>query len=115
MRAFVVVGESDDDAKSLREALHLAGCQLVPSLDSAPDLVVMRADSYRRLQEALAEANRRLEERKLVERAKGLLMKTRGLDEDAAYTLLRKLAMNRKLRLGELAQQLIDAAAILDT
>ena len=46
---------------------------------------------------------------KLVERAKGMLMKTRGLDEAGAYALLRKTAMDRKLKLVEVAQLVIDA------
>jgi response regulator NasT len=49
----------------------------------------------------------------LVERAKGLLMRSRGLSEDDAYHALRKLAMSRKRRLGDVAQQLIDSAELL--
>ena len=43
------------------------------------------------------------------ESAKGLLMKSHGLDEEAAYSLLRRTAMDRKLKLAEVAQLLIDA------
>jgi len=49
----------------------------------------------------------------VVERAKGLLMKSRGLDEEAAYLALRKMAMDRKLKLVEVAQRVIDAADLL--
>jgi len=129
----IVVDKSPERADLLREALRQAGHEVAAPLSAsmellraieelAPDVVVIDAASAvarlgesRRLRQELADANEKLAERKLVERAKGLLMKTRGLNEDAAYTLLRKLAMDRKLRLGELAQQLIDAAAILDT
>ena len=55
----------------------------------------------------------RLEERKLVERAKGLLMKQRGASEDEAFALLRTLAMQRGIRLGEAARQVIDVASLL--
>jgi len=77
------------------------------------DVAVARFEHSQRLRAELAEANGKLEERKLVERAKGMLMKTRGLDEEAAYRLLRKFAMDRKVKLAQVAQQLIDAADLL--
>ena len=55
----------------------------------------------------------KLAERKLVERAKGLLMSRRGIGEDAAYAALRKIAMDRGLKLSEVAQRVIDAADFL--
>ena len=61
------------------------------------------------------EANSKLAERKLIERAKGLLMKSRGLDEEAAYAALRKAAMDRNLKLGEVAQRIVDAADLLNS
>jgi len=61
----------------------------------------------------LAEANLKLSERKQVERAKGILMKARGMDEDEAFQTLRRMAMDRGKRLGEIAQQLIDMADLL--
>jgi response regulator NasT len=67
----------------------------------------------RRLREQLAEANLKLSERKLVERAKGLLMKVRGLDEDAAYRALRRMAMDKNRRIGEVARSIIETAQLL--
>src|SRR6267378_4471093 len=77
------------------------------SSDDAPDTIrdAMRAE--------LAEANLKLSERKQVERAKGILMKARGMDEDEAFQTLRRMAMDRGKRLGEIAQQLIDMADLL--
>ena len=77
------------------------------------EVAVARFDEFQALRTQLAEANLKLSERKLVERAKGLLMKSRGLDEDAAYRALRKMAMDRKLKLGEVAQRVVDAADLL--
>jgi response regulator NasT len=54
-----------------------------------------------------------LAERKRIERAKGILMKRRKLEENAAYHLLRKLAMDRNKRIGEIADQIIDTADLL--
>jgi len=49
----------------------------------------------------------------VVERAKGILMKQRNCDEESAFAALRSLAMQRGIRLGEAAQQVIDVAALL--
>ena len=106
MRA-LVVGESTEQTEMLCEALRLAGHEAVSSPESVHDVVLMHADVYRHLQEALAEASRALQERKLVERAKGILMTVRGMPEREAYETLRRMAMDRGKRIGEIAQQLI--------
>jgi response regulator NasT len=74
---------------------------------------VARFEEFQALRLRLAEAHFKLAERKLVEKAKGLLMKQRGMDEDAAYASLRKMAMDRNLKLAEVAQRVIDAADLL--
>jgi response regulator NasT len=61
------------------------------------------------LRAELEGAQSKLAQRKTVEKAKGLLMKTSGLDEDAAFQRLRRQAMDRGLSLHEVAQRLIDA------
>ncbi len=55
----------------------------------------------------------KLQERKLVDRAKGLLMQRQGLTEPEAYARLRKAAMNKGLKLSDIAQQMIDMAELL--
>jgi response regulator NasT len=77
------------------------------------DVACARFDELQRLKVELADANLKLSERKLVERAKGLLMQSRHLSEGEAYHALRKLAMSKKLRLGDVAQQLIDSVELL--
>ena len=57
--------------------------------------------------------NSKLAERKVIEKAKGLLMKQRGIDEDEAYRLLRNMAMNQNIRLATLAEQVVQAAKLL--
>ena len=54
-----------------------------------------------------------LVERKTVERAKGLLMEQKGLGEEAAYKLLRKLAMDQNKRIGEVAREIVTYAKVL--
>jgi response regulator NasT len=78
------------------------------------DMAVSRFNAYSRLQRELEEARGELESRKLVERAKGILMKSRGLSEEDAYALLRKTAMNQNRKLAEIAQSLVTAAGLLD-
>ncbi|MEM7710590.1 MAG: ANTAR domain-containing protein, partial [Pseudomonadota bacterium] len=80
-----------------------------PVLDAA----VARFQMMRRIRTELDETRRALEERKVIDRAKGILMKAKGLDEDAAYALLRKTAMDRKERLGDVAAALVTAAGLL--
>lgn len=65
------------------------------------------------LRRDLADAKASLAARKIIERAKGILMKRRKINEDAAYTLLRKAAMDQGKTIAEVAQQLIAAEALL--
>ena len=82
-------------------------------IKSVLDTAVSRFNSFNKLREELDRAKAALDERKLVERAKGILMKERGLSEDAAYSLLRKTAMNENRRIGEVAQSLVMATRML--
>ena len=115
----VIIFATDGAPETIREALRAGVTSfVVDGLDATRvkaiiDVAVARFEHLQRLRTELAEANLKLEERKLVERAKGVLMKTRGLDEDAAYQLLRRFAMDRKQKLAQVAQQLIDAADLL--
>jgi len=77
------------------------------------DMAVSRFNAFSQLHDELERARQELEERKLIERAKGLLMKERGLTEEAAYGLLRKAAMNENRRLAEVAQSVMTAARLL--
>lgn len=73
------------------------------------DLAVRRFQAFSKLQEELAEAKNQLAERKTVDRAKAILMKRRGIDEPAAYALLRSHAMQSNRRIAEVAEALITA------
>ena len=63
------------------------------------DVTISRFHAFRRLQEEVAEAKGALEARKVIERAKGILMKQRNLDEQEAYSLMRRTAMSQKRKL----------------
>src|SRR6266404_3471170 len=65
------------------------------------------------LQEELDRAKSALEDRKVIDRAKGILMKLKGLTEDEAYVLLRSTAMREKKKIGEIAQSILTASELL--
>jgi response regulator NasT len=77
------------------------------------DMAVSRFNAFSQLRDELDRAKQELEERKVIERAKGILMKERGFSEEAAYALLRKAAMNENRRLAEVAQSVVTAARLL--
>ena len=80
---------------------------------SVVDVAVGHFNRYRAIREELDRARLTLLERKVVDRAKGLLMEERGLAEDTAYKLLRKLAMDQNKRIGEVAQEIVTDAKVL--
>jgi len=77
------------------------------------DMAISRFNAFSRMARELEEARSELENRKLIDRAKGLLMKSRGLSEQEAYALLRRTAMNQNRKIAEIAQSLITAADLL--
>ena len=79
------------------------------------DMAISRFNAYSKLVRELAEARSALEDRKIIDQAKGILMRSRGLDESTAYNLLRKTAMNQNRRIVEVAQGLVMAAGLLES
>ena len=77
-------------------------------------MAISRFNAFSRLNRELEETRGELENRKIIDRAKGLLMRSRGLSEDAAYALLRRTAMNQNRKIAEIAQSLVTAAGLLD-
>ncbi len=77
------------------------------------EMAVSRFNAFSRLQRELADAKSALEERKIIDRAKGILMKMRGLSEAEAFALLRQTAMNEKKKIAEIAQSVVTAAGLL--
>src|ERR1700692_4870112 len=77
------------------------------------DLCISRFNAFARLQDELDRTKSALEDRKLIDRAKGILMKLKGLNEDEAYVLLRSTAMREKKKIGEIAQSILTASELL--
>jgi len=76
-------------------------------------MAISRFNAFSRMARELEEARGELEGRKLIERAKGILMKSRGIGEEEAYALLRKTAMNQNRKLADVAQSLVTAVDLL--
>lgn len=77
------------------------------------DVALARFEVEQKLRGELEETRTKLAERKVVERAKGLLMERHHCTEDEAYSKLRRLAMDKNLKLAELAQRMLDVADLL--
>lgn len=74
---------------------------------------ISRFNAFRKLREELDDVRSQLEERKLVDRAKGIVMRMKSLSEEDAYALLRRTAMNEKRKLIDIARSIITAAEVL--
>jgi len=75
---------------------------------------ISRFNAFRKLREELYEARSQLEDRRTIDRAKGVVMRLKGLSEDEAYALMRRAAMNEKRKLVDIARSLITAAEMLE-
>jgi response regulator NasT len=80
-----------------------------PILDAA----IERFQQFDRLSRELAETRAQLAERKTIDKAKAILMKQRGMSEDAAYKAMRDLAMKNNKRIGDIAESVVAAASLL--
>lgn len=122
----IVMFTNDSDTSHVREAVA-AGVTAYVVAGLAPerirpilDVAMVRFQHEQALHQALAETRSELDEisaelkdRKLIDRAKGLLMQRQGLNEADAYTKLRKTAMDKGLKLAEVAQRMLDVADLL--
>jgi len=115
----IVLFTDDGENASIQAALTagvsayvVAGIQ-ADRLQPILDVAVARFEHDQALRGQLRDAQARLVERKLIERAKGILMEQKGVTEERAYRLLRKLAMDRNAKLIDVAQQVVDVAKLL--
>ena len=115
----IVLFTNDNDTRHVRDAVA-AGVSAYIVAGLSPerirpilDVAMARFEHEQGLRSELASAKTELHDRKVIERAKGLLMQRQNLDEPAAYAKRRKAAMDKGLRLGEVAQRMLDAADLL--
>jgi response regulator NasT len=115
----IVMFTDDSDTSHVKDAVAvgvsayivdgLASSRIKPILDVA----MARFEYEERLRQERDQARSDLQDRTLIDRAKALLMKHQGCTEDQAYSKLRKVAMDKGLRLGEVAQRTLDMADLL--
>jgi two-component system, response regulator / RNA-binding antiterminator len=107
------------DAASIEAAVdagvsaYIVGGLRKERIQNILDLCISRFNAFARLQDELDRTRTALEERKVINRAKGILMKARKLNEEEAYALLRRTAMNEKKKIAEVAQSVVTAAELL--
>jgi response regulator NasT len=115
----IVLFTDDQDTSSMDAAIdagvsaYIVAGLLPERVKPVLDVALARFRRERRLLGELSDTRRQLADRKLVERAKGVLMAKSGLSEEQAYQKLRGMAMNRKLKLAEVAQRVLDVEDLL--
>ncbi|MEN8212781.1 MAG: ANTAR domain-containing protein [Pseudomonadota bacterium] len=115
----IIVFTRDDSSDLIDIAVKVGiSAYVVDGMDSRRlkpvlQVAISRFRENQRVLEKLSRAESALEERKQIERAKGIIMKFRNCNEDEAYQLLRKLAMDRGKRMAEVAEQIISASTVL--
>jgi response regulator NasT len=116
----IVIFTKDDRDEAIGHAIQagvsayvvdgLSESRIVPILRTA----MLRFEQHQSVQQELAELKTTLADRKVIDRAKGLIMAQRSCTEDEAYKLMRSTAMNQNIRLAALAQNIIDTAKLLE-
>ncbi|MBC8211229.1 MAG: ANTAR domain-containing protein [Gammaproteobacteria bacterium] len=115
----MVMFSQDDDGATIRRAVQAGvSAYIVDGVQSQRvrpilDAAIATFDQYSELQSELDQTRLQLVERKTIERAKGILMKQRQIEEAEAYQLMRKTAMNQKKKLIDIASSIIYAAELL--
>jgi len=115
----IVMFTDDDDTDKIEQAMR-AGVTSYVVKGIAPERIqpilqvaMLRFAEHQALRNDLSQAQAQLAERKLIERAKGIVMQQKNINENAAYNLLRKMAMERNAKLADIAAQVVDLAQAL--
>ena len=114
----IVVFAECGDKISINDALQVGVSAYVVDglspkrLNSIVEVAIARFRQYQDLRHELETIKNKLEERKLIDRAKGVLMKQKGMSEDDAYRALRKMAMDWNIKIGEAARNIISVAEL---
>jgi response regulator NasT len=115
----IVCFTEDNDRRKMHAAIEAGVSAYVVAGLSAErvtavlDVALARFEVDQKLRHELSETRLKLAERKVIERAKGLLMERHDYSEEDAYRKLRRLAMDKNLKLSEVAQRILDVAGLL--
>jgi response regulator NasT len=116
----IVMFAEDQESESIHKAIKAGvSAYIVDGLNPkrvkpVMEVAIARFREYQALRDELAKTKLTLEERKIIDRAKGLLMKRQGMDEEGAYQALRKIAMDRSQKLVEVARNVISVMELLE-
>jgi len=114
----VIMFATDDNSDTIHQAIKAEVCAYVVNgldvkrLNSIVSVAIARFKHNQLLKHELDEAVAKLEDRKLIDRAKAILIKTQNFTEDEAYHTLRKLAMDRHISLGEMAKNVLSMSEL---
>lgn len=115
----IVLFARDSDSSTIQRAVRAGVTSYVVDgmrparLRPILDVAIARFQEFQALREELADTKVKLADRRDVEKAKGLLMKRRALEENAAYEMLRRMAMDRNMKIGDAARALLAAADLI--
>jgi len=115
----IVLFTDDEDTSHVRAAIAAGVTAYVVAglgperIKPVLEVALARFQHEEAMRRELADARSQLHDRKVVERAKGLLMQRHGIGENEAYARLRKTAMDKGLKLAEVAQRILDVADLL--
>jgi response regulator NasT len=115
----IVLFTNDDDTSHVKDAVAAGvSAYIVAGLESERirpilDVALARFQHEQALRQELADVRSELRDRKVIDRAKAILMQRQGLTEPQAYARLRKAAMDKGLKLGEVAQRILDVSELL--
>lgn len=116
----IILFSDDPDTQSVNKVIKAGVSAYIVSgreserIKTIIDIAIARFTEHQHLKNELKKIKSKLEDRKIIDRAKGILIKTRNFSEDEAYHTLRKLAMNRHISLGEMAKNVIAMAELFD-
>jgi response regulator NasT len=115
----IVMFTNDSDTSHVRDAVAAGvSAYIVAGLSAERirpilDVAMARFQHEQALRQELAATKTELQDRKVIDRAKGLLMQRQGLSEQAAFEKMRKTAMDKSLKLAEVAQRMLDVMDLL--
>ncbi|HMS25968.1 MAG TPA: ANTAR domain-containing protein [Burkholderiaceae bacterium] len=115
----IVLFTNDEDTSHLKDAFAAGvSAYVVAGMSSERirpvlEVALARFQHEQSLRQELAEAKTELQDRKVIDRAKGMLMQRQGLSEQEAYEKLRKTAMDKSLKVVDVAQRMLDVADLL--
>ncbi len=105
--------ESIDMAVDAGVTSYVVDCDNLDRFKPLLDVAKARFHQQHKLEQELDKSRQALADRKLIDKAKGILMEQKNVSEEEAYVALRKLAMDKNKRIGEIAEQFVQAAEML--